>query len=110
MTPMTNDQYYYYQVLIASPTQEEINHFSEILVKSKLVSGCLITEGDSHYWWNNELVKKHYWNLQAFTLSSKKDDIISAIEKISSDECPIISFTKIEGNKKFLNWIDESIL
>lgn len=31
------------------------------------------------------------------------------IEKLSVEEVPMISFSKLDGNKKFLNWITKTI-
>jgi uncharacterized protein involved in tolerance to divalent cations len=103
-----NESKEFCQALISSPTREEAKSFADILVEERLVAGCLITEGASRYWWEGDIVEKQYWNVQAFTVETNKEKIISIIEDISSDECPIIAFFRLDGNQKFLNWIQES--
>jgi CutA1 divalent ion tolerance protein. len=56
-----------------------------------------------------EIEEEKYYNLQAYTVGSLKQDIIDEVEKIHSDETPIIEFTEIEGNRKFLEWVKESV-
>lgn len=97
------------QVTISSPSRKEADFFSDELVKQKLVAGCLVIEGMSRYWWNGEIAEKTYWNVQAFTIESNKSGIIDLIESIASDDCPIISFVQIDGNSKFLTWIETSM-
>ena len=97
------------QVLISSPTLEEANRLSDTLLKERLIAGSLIIRGDSRYWWEGELVEKPYWNIQAFTLLRRKESIIAVVEELSVDECPIVAFVPLDGNAKFLKWIEESI-
>lgn len=96
------------QVLISSPSKQESQLFSAVLLQDKLVAGCLITEGAAQYWWDDTVVEKPYWNIQAFTVEENKQAIISKIETIASDKCPIIAFFVLDGNTKFLQWIKES--
>ena len=97
------------QALISAPTRTEANQFSDYLVKERLVAGCLITEGASRYWWQGEITEKTYWNVQAFTLADNKEAIITAIEELASDECPIVAFFPYDGNEKFLKWVEGSV-
>lgn len=98
------------QVIISATSKEEANRISDILVKGKLIAGSLIIKGDSRYWWQSKIVEKEYYNIQAFSLIKNKDKIIKEVEKIHSDKCPIISFTEIDGNTEFLDWIKDSII
>lgn len=61
----------YCQALVSAVSRQEANEFSDSLVRSKLIAGSLITQGDSRYWWEGEIVEKTYWNVQAFTLFEK---------------------------------------
>lgn len=97
------------QVLISATSREEANNISDNLVKKKLVAGSLITKGDSRYWWNGKIVEKKYYNISAFSILKNKDKIISDVKAIHKDECPIVSFTEIDGNSEFLAWIKESV-
>ncbi len=99
----------YFQALISAPTRDEANCFSDVLVKERLVAGCLIKEGASRYWWQGNIVEKTYWNVEAFTVAGNKASIIAKIEKLASDECPIIAFFEMDGNAKFLQWVEDSL-
>ncbi len=97
------------RVLISATSKREADKISDSLVRKKLVAGSLITKGPSRYWWKNEIVEKEYYNVQAFSIAKNKSKIISGVKKIHSDDCPIIAFSKIDGNKDFLKWIKESV-
>lgn len=97
------------QVLISAPTEKEANKISDTLVKKKLVAGSLIYKGPCRFWWQGKTIEKDYYNVQCFSLMKNKSKIISEIERIHSEECPIIAFFKIDGNDKFLKWVKESV-
>ncbi len=97
------------QVTINATNKEEANNISDILVKNKLVAGSLIINGPSRYWWQGKIVEKIYYNIQAFSLIKNKEKIIKEVKKIHLDECPIIVFSKIDGNNEFLKWIRDSV-
>ncbi|MFH0949366.1 MAG: divalent cation tolerance protein CutA [Candidatus Aenigmatarchaeota archaeon] len=97
------------QVLISATTRKEANAISDVLVKKKLIAGSLILKGPSRYWWQNKIVEKEYYNIQAFSVIKNKSKIISEVKKIHSDKCPIIAFFKMDGNDEFLRWIKESV-
>lgn len=79
------------------------------MIKKKLVAGSLITKGSSRYWWKGKIVEREYYNLSAFSSLKNKSRIVSEVKKIHSDEYPIIIFTRIDGNKEFLEWIEKSV-
>lgn len=95
------------QIWISANTKEEANKISDLLVKQKLIAGSLIIKGDSRYHWEGKIVEKEYYNISCFSLTKNKDKIIEEVKKIHSDKCPIISISKIDGNKEFLDWIKE---
>jgi len=97
------------QLLVSATTKKEADKISDVLVKKRLVAGSLILRGPSRYWWKNKIVEKEYFNVQAFSLIKNKAKIISEVKKIHSDECPIIAFFEMDGNKEFLKWIKESV-
>lgn len=99
----------YCQVTISATSKEEANTISDSLVSKKLIAGSLIINGDSRYWWKNKMVEKVYFNIQAFSLSAKKEQIISEVKKLHSDKCPIVAFVPVDGNEEFLGWIEESV-
>jgi periplasmic divalent cation tolerance protein len=97
------------QVIISATSKEESNAISDRLVTKKLIAGALILKGPSRYWWNGEIVEKEYHNIQAFSLTKNKSDIITEVKKLHSDECPIIAFFDMDGNEEFLDWVKESV-
>lgn len=99
----------YCQVLISATNREEANKISDLLVKERLIAGSLIIKGDSRYRWDNEIVEKEYFNIQAFSKFRNKDEIIKEVKKIHSDNCPIIAFLELDGNEEFLLWIKDSV-
>jgi len=98
-----------YKVRISAPTKEEARSISDLLIEEKLVSGTLITSGESRYHWDGSIEEQEYFNIHAYTIEDNKDEIIENVEDMHSDETPIIEFIEIEGNKKFLDWVSESV-
>ncbi len=97
------------QALISAASRKEADKISDSLVNKKLVAGSLIINGPSRYWWDGKIVEKEYFNVQTFSLTKNKEKIIKEVKKIQSDECPIIAFFAMDGNKEFLDWIDDSV-
>lgn len=100
----------YCQVVISATSGKEAETIASQLLKKRLIAGSLIVHGPSHYWWLGKLVKKTYYNIQAFSVSSKKQGIITEVKRHHDDKTPIIAFVKIDGNAEFLNWIRDSLL
>ncbi len=99
----------YCQVTISATSKAEANRISDMLVKEKLMPGTLIIHGPSRYWWKGKIVEKIYYNVKGFTLRKHKTEIIRAVKKVHTDQCPIIAFVPIDGNKEFLVWIHSSV-
>lgn len=97
------------QILISATTKQEANKISDTLVKKKLIAGSLIVKGPSRYWWKCKIIEKQYYNIQAFSIFSNKSTIVSEVKKLHADECPIIAFFAMDGNKEFLEWIRSSV-
>ena len=97
------------QIIISATSKTEADNISDSLVMKKLIAGSLIIKGPCRYWWDNEIVEKEYYNVQAFSLVKNKNKIINDVKRNHSDKCPIIAFTTIDGNKEFLSWIKESV-
>lgn len=99
----------YCRARISATSTEEANKISRTLVEKKLVAGTMIYQGNCHYWWDDKVVEKVYWNIGAFSLGKHKQEIIDEVKKLHSDQCPIVAFNEIDGNEEFLKWIDESV-
>lgn len=99
----------YCRVRISATSKEEADNISKTLVMKKLVAGTMIYKGKCHYWWNQEIVEKEYYNIGGFTLVKHKEEIIKEVKKLHADECPIVAFNEIDGNIEFLDWIKDSV-
>lgn len=97
------------QVVISATSKEEADKISDELIKGKLIAGSLIIKGPSRYWWEGKIIEKEYFNIQAFSLINHKEEIIAEVRKIHSDVCPIITFSTIDGNEEFLEWVKDSV-
>jgi len=103
---MTKD---FCRILISATSKKEADKISDTLVKKRLIAGSLMIKGPSRYWWKGKIVERIYYNVQGFTLVKNKPKIISEVKKIHRDKCPIIAFIKIDGNREFLKWIENSV-
>ena len=96
------------KAVISATSKEEADRISDKLTEEKLVAGTFITEGDSRYHWEGEIVEETYYNISCYTLEKHKEEIIELVEDIHSDDVPIIEFTEIDGNQGFLDWIEDN--
>lgn len=97
------------KAVISATSKEEAEEICDKLLEEKLLAGTLITDGDSRYHWEGEVVNETYYNIQAYTLEKHKQEVIDQVSEIHSDETPIIEYTEIDGNQDFLDWIDGSV-
>jgi uncharacterized protein involved in tolerance to divalent cations len=104
-----NNKKEFCQILISANSKSEADRVMDKLLEKRLVAGGLIIKGPSRYFWNNKIEEKEYFNVSAFSLMKNKSKIISEVEKIHSDETPIIAFIEIDGNQKFLDWIEKEV-
>ncbi len=97
------------RILISATSKKEADKILDALLKQKLIAGGLITKGVSRYFWKGQIEEKEYYNISAFSLSRNKRTIIALVEKGHSDATPIVAFTEIDGNRKFLEWISKEL-
>lgn len=97
------------KAVISATSKEEAEQICDKLLKENLVAGTLITDGDSRYHWEGEIVNETYYNINCYTLKSNKQAIIDTVREIHSDDTPIIEYTEIDGNDDFLEWIEENV-
>ena len=98
-----------YKVRISAATEEEAEKISDKLIEETLVAGTFITSGNSRFHWKGSIEEEEYFNIQAYTTEELRDDLIEMVESIHSDETPIIELIEIEGNQKFLDWVERSL-
>ena len=95
------------KAIISATSKQEAEKICDELLEQNLIAGTLIVDGEYH--WEGNVVNKTYYNIQAYTLKSKKQQIIDEVRKLHSDETPIIEYTEIDGNDDFLEWIEENV-
>lgn len=98
----------YYQVWLSSETKNDARIVLNRLTKLKLLVGGTIFNGPSHFWWKGKEIDMDYFYVMGFTIAKNKKFIEKEFEKISREEIPMVSFIKIDGNKKFLDYIYEN--
>lgn len=98
-----------YKVRISASSKEEGKKISDKLIEAQLVAGTLITSGKSRYHWEGEIEQQTYYNIQAYSLEELKQEITQKVESMHSDDVPIIEYIEIEGNQKFLDWVEDSV-
>lgn len=99
----------YFQVLISAENKKQADTILDSLLNKKLIAGGLLLNGPSRFWWKGKIVSMNYYNISAFTIDKYKKSIVEDVRKISVEEVPMVWFIPIEGNKEFMNWINESI-
>ncbi|NMI89186.1 divalent cation tolerance protein CutA [Nanohaloarchaea archaeon] len=98
-----------YKVRISAGSKDEAKKISDELIEEELVAGTLITSGESRYHWEGEIEHQTYYNIQAYSPGELKQEITKKVESTHSDDVPIIEYIDIEGNQKFLDWVEESV-
>jgi uncharacterized protein involved in tolerance to divalent cations len=97
------------QVFISAENKEQADNMLDSLLRKHLVSGGLITNGPSRFWWKGEITETNYFNISSFTTEKNKQAVIDDVKKNSVEEVPMVWFVNIDGNKEFLNWVEENV-
>lgn len=99
----------YLQIAISAETKENADEMLNVLLDKKLVTGGQIIKAPARFLWKGKVVDMDYFTITSFTLDKNKEKITEVIEKVSIEEVPMITFTPFDGNKKLLNWINETV-
>jgi uncharacterized protein involved in tolerance to divalent cations len=99
----------YLQVLISAENKEQANTILDALLVKKLVLGGPIMEAPAKFWWKGEIVEMGYVYILTYTTDKLKQTVIDEYERVSEEEVPMISFMPLEGNKKLLELIDQTL-
>ena len=86
------------------------NIINKLLTESKL-SACIQTkEIESHYLWNNQIQNDKEYLITIKTTKNLYNKIEQKIKEVHDYEIPQIIMVAIEdGNKQYLDWIDQQI-
>jgi len=101
----------YIVVFVTCTNKEEGEKISQALVEKKLVACVnLIPEISSRYWWQGKIETS---NEVLLIIKSKKSlfkEIVAEVKRLHSYTVPeIIALPIINGNKDYLDWIEESV-
>ena len=97
--------------IITCPAQEDALKIKDLLLKSRLAACANIFEGvNSFFWWQGKIDSASEFMLLAKTTRAKFKKIITRVTEIHPYDIPeIIAVPIIDGNKPYLDWIDDSL-
>jgi len=102
----------YIIVLVSVSKIKEAKSIAAALVKNKLAACVNIVKGvESFFWWQGKIDKAREAVLVIKSKKAKLPKIIKLVKLMHSYEVPeIIAIPIIGGEKKYLRWIDESLI
>jgi len=99
----------FYQAWFSAEREEDARAILNGLTSKKLIVGGSIVNAPSHFWWKGkEIDLDNYCYVMAFTTTDKREEIEHEYAELSTEEIPMASFIKMEGNEKFLRYIYEN--
>lgn len=100
----------YIIVFITAPSKKEAQKLALGLLEDKLAACVNIIDGvTSHFWWQGKIDKAKETLLIIKTRKALFNKLLKKVKSLHSYEVPeIIATAVISGNKKYLDWIDDS--
>ena len=96
----------FYQVWFSAEREEDARVILHGLTGKRLIVGGSIVHAPSHFWWKGkEIDLDTYCYVMAFTTVDKRAEIEVEYAKLSTEEIPMASFIKMDGNESFLSYI-----
>ena len=97
-------------IFITAPEKNEAELIAQALLQEKLAACVNLIENiHSFFWWQGKIDNAKEVLLVVKTKKSLVSKLIKKVQVIHSYEVPeIIALPIISGNKKYLNWIDDS--
>ncbi|MFH1453889.1 MAG: divalent-cation tolerance protein CutA [Armatimonadota bacterium] len=98
-------------VLITVSSAEEAEKIANILLNEKLAACVnMVDKIKSMYWWEGKIDTSTETLMIIKTRKNKINELIDRVKSEHSYTVPeIISLPVLEGNRDYLNWIDESV-
>lgn len=92
---------------ITAKDKAEAAFLSDMILKNRLAACVNILEGiHSAYWWENKIEKSEEIILIAKTREGLKTEIIEAVKKYHSYDCPCVLFIPVQGgHENYINWL-----
>jgi len=101
----------YILVLITAKDKEEAERIATYMIKNNLAA-CANILGDinSIFWWKQNIEREQEILIILKTRKEKFPKIVSTIKTIHSYSCPeVIAIPIIDGNRDYLNWLDNNL-
>lgn len=101
----------YIMILTTSDNKDVLIKISDILLKEKLAACTQISSSvESNYWWQGKIEKSKEWICSIKSVKDNFKKIEDCIKKHHNYEVPeIVVIEIVNGNKEYLDWIDNSI-
>jgi len=101
----------YQLIIVTCPDKKEAKKIANHLLKERLAACVNIVSGvESLFWWNNKIDKAKEVMMLIKTKRTKFCRLVKEIKKLHSyNVAEIIAFRILEGEKRYLDWIDESV-
>lgn len=98
-------------VYITFPNRKEAESAMQILLEDKLIAcASLIDDASSMYFWEGKMCKESETLVFAKTAKSLFLKVKKRIKQLHSYECPcILALSIIDGNKEYLDWLQQSL-
>ncbi|MCX7820482.1 MAG: divalent-cation tolerance protein CutA [Brevinematales bacterium] len=100
-----------YVILVSTTNKkEEAEKIVNECLKNKLAACAQIFEIKSNYWWQGEIENSVEYRFEFKTTKKKSKELIKFIKSIHSYQVPeVITIPIINGEKNYLNWIENSL-
>ena len=97
--------------IITCPSQKEAERVKGILLVSRLAACVNIIQGvDSFFRWQGRIDSASEVMLLAKTTRAKFKEVIARVAEVHPYDVPeIIAVPVLDGNKPYLDWIDDSL-
>ncbi len=97
-------------VFVTAGSEKEAKKLALGLLKEKLAACVNIINGvDSHFWWQGKIDKAKEALLIIKTRKALFNKLLKKVKSLHSYAVPeILALPVISGNKKYLDWIDDS--
>lgn len=98
-------------VLVTASSREEAEKIAKEVLQKKLAACVNIIEGvNSHFWWQGKIDNSAETLMIIKTNKHKFKKLSSTVKSLHSYDTPeIIALPIIAGDKKYLDWINESL-
>lgn len=97
-------------IRITIDSEEGAKSIANELLKNKLIACANISSTSSTYWWKGEIEDNDEFVIMVKTKANLFKKIEKFVKEFHPYEIPcIVALPIVEGNKEYLDWIDESV-